>query len=535
MTAPERVDAVIVGAGFAGLYMLKRLREQGLNAIVLERGDGVGGTWYWNRYPGAKCDVESPYYSYSFDPELDQEWNWSTRYPAQGEIMEYLNHVADRYDLRRDIYLETTVTAAKFDELAKEWHIAATGQNGAQAITARFCVLATGSLSESTTPKFEGIDDFTGPIYHTGDWPHEEVDFTGQRVGVIGTGSSGVQAIPEIATQAKELKVFQRTPNFSVPANNHPLTPEVLAEVKAKFPAIREQMRRTASGLPSDGRDEMAVGADEDHVKQVFDDHWTLGSFAIQDSFADLAVSQEANDKLAQYIHAKIDEIVEDPEVAEKLKPRGYPVGSKRMCVDSNYYETFNLSHVELVDVREAPIVRLTKNGLATTAAEYELDAIVFATGFDAMTGAILKIDIRGRGGLSLREHWDAGPRTYLGVSIAGFPNLFSIAGPGSPSVLTNVVMSIEQHVEWIDEQISYMRQHGFETVEALPEFEEEWVEHVNEVAEQTLLTKGASWYLGANVPGKPRVFMPYAGGLDAYRELCKDIAEKNYRGYQLA
>ncbi|MER6975818.1 flavin-containing monooxygenase [Streptomyces carpinensis] len=535
MTAPRRADAVIVGAGFAGLYMLKRLRDQGLTAIVLERGDGVGGTWYWNRYPGAKCDVESPYYSYSFDPELDQEWNWTTRYPAQGEILAYLNHVADRFELRPDVHLNTTVNSATFDEQANEWQITSTGPDGVQTTHARFCILATGSLSESTTPKFEGIGDFAGPTYHTGNWPHEYVDFTNLRIGVIGTGSSGIQVIPEIAKHAKELLVFQRTPNFSVPANNHELDDEYLSEVKARFPAIRERMRRTASGLPTDGRDELAVGADAAHVKKIFDEHWTLGSFAIQDAFADLATSQEANDKLAHYIHDKIEEIVADPEVAERLKPRGYPVGSKRMCVDSNYYETFNLSHVHLVDVRETPISRITRHGVATTQGEYELDAIVFATGFDAMTGAILKIDIRGRGGASLRDHWEAGPRTYLGVSIAGFPNLFSIAGPGSPSVLTNVVMSIEQHVEWIDEHIAYLRSRGFETAEALPEFEEEWIQHVNEVADQTLLTKGSSWYLGANVPGKPRVFMPYAGGLDAYRERCNDVAEDNYRGYRLA
>lgn len=535
MTTPQHVDAIVVGAGFAGLYMLKRLRDQGLNTLVMERGDGVGGTWYWNRYPGAKCDVESPFYSYSFDPALDQEWNWTTRYPAQGEIMEYLNHVADRFDLRSHIQLSTTVVSTIFDEAHNQWRVTSTGPGGEHTTTARFCILATGSLSETTTPHFDGVDDFTGPIYHTGSWPHEDVDFTGLRVGVIGTGSSGVQAIPEIAAQAKELKVFQRTPNFSVPANNHPLSPEDLADVKARFPEIRDRMRQTASGLPSDGRDELADNSEDSHITQIFDEHWTLGSFAIQDTFADLAVSQTANDKLAHYIHRKIDDIVEDPAVAEKLKPRDHPVGSKRMCVDSNYYETFNLPHVELVDVREAPIERITASGITTAQDDYELDAIVFATGFDAMTGAILKIDIQGRDGESLRDHWSAGPRTYLGLSIVGFPNLFSIAGPGSPSVLTNVVMSIEQHVEWIDEHIAYLRSNDLEVAEALPEFEEEWIQHVNNVADQTLLTKGASWYLGANVPGKPRVFMPYAGGLDAYRELCNDIAADNYRGYQFA
>ncbi|KAB1645113.1 flavin-containing monooxygenase [Gulosibacter chungangensis] len=535
MSGAQQVDAVVVGAGFAGLYMLKRLRERGLNSVLLERGAGVGGTWYWNRYPGAKCDVESPFYSMSFDdPALDQEWEWSTRYPDQAELMSFMNHVADRFNLREDIRLESSVESATFDESSNTWSVTYRGPDGEKTLESRFFILATGCLSVPNVPKFEGLENFKGSVYHTGDWPHEEVDFTGLRVGVIGTGSSGVQLIPEVAKEASELKVFQRTANYSVPANNGPLTAEKLAKVKEEFPEIREKMRNTGTGMPTPDPTELVSNTPDEVVRKVFEDHWTLGSFAIQNTFADLAINQESNDKLAHFIHEKIDGIVEDPEVAEKLKAREYPVGSKRICVDSNYYETFNRSNVELVDVKSDPITSITETGVATQNKEYELDALVLATGFDAMTGAIMNIDIQGRDGKRIQEYWDAGPLTYLGLSVAGFPNMFSLAGPGSPSVLTNVVAAIEQHVEWVDEHIGYLDEHDFATSEAHPDYEREWVDHVNEIANMTLFLKGASWYLGANVPGKPRVFMPYAGGLKAYRDRCEEIAANGYEGFQL-
>ncbi|MGM7666569.1 flavin-containing monooxygenase [Microbacterium sp. A93] len=535
MRAPNHVDAVIIGAGFSGLYMLKRLRDQGLSAVVLERGDGVGGTWYWNRYPGAKCDVESPYYSFSFDPELDQEWEWTERYPAQHELMAYMNHVTDRYDLRKDIRFETTVASAVYDESDNLWQITSVGPEGGQLTKARYCIMATGCLSVPNVPDLEGLDDFNGAVYHTGNWPHEGVDFTGMRVGVIGTGSSGVQAIPEIAKQAKDLKVFQRSPNFCVPAKNGPLDAQFVAEVKANYPEIRETARLTPTGLPFFPSSESGAEADEARAKEVFDEHWTLGSFRIGQSFSDIGVSQEANDKLSGYVHDKIDEIVTDQEVAEKLKPRDHPITTKRICVDTDYYETFNRPHVELVDVRTSPITRITESGVKTQVADYELDALVLATGYDAMTGAIMKIDIRGRDGAELREHWNAGPRTYLGLSVAGFPNLFSLAGPGSPSVLTNMVSAIEQHVEWVDDHIAYLQRNGLQTSEALPDAEEDWIKHVNEVADMTLFKKANSWYLGANIPGKPRVFMAYAGGLGAYRQQCDTVAAGDYEGFQMA
>jgi cation diffusion facilitator CzcD-associated flavoprotein CzcO len=536
MSAPKSVDAVIVGAGFAGLYMLKKLREQGLEAVVLERGDGVGGTWFWNRYPGARCDVESPYYSYSFDPELEQEWEWTERYPAQPELMKYLNHVADRYDLRRDILLETTVVSAVYDEVTRRWRVTSSGSGGGQVTTARYCIMATGCLSSSRVPDFAGLKDFAGEVYHTGQWPHEEVDFTGKRVGVVGTGSSGVQSIPEIAAQAEELFVFQRTPNFSVPAKNGPLDQQLWAEVKANYPQLREDARHTPTGLPFSPGTESALGVDEATRKGVIDEHWALGGFRLAQCFSDIGVSREANDTIAAYIRAKIDEIVEDPATAELLKPWDHPVGTKRICVDTDYYATYNRDNVHLIDVKSAPITTLTETGLRTEAGEeFDLDAVVFATGFDAMTGALLTMDIRGRDGESLRDHWESGARTYLGLSVAGFPNLFTVTGPGSPSVLSNMVTSIEQHVEWIDEHIAYLRRNGLEVSEPALEAENEWVEHVNTVADMTLMKQANSWYLGANVPGKPRVFMPYAGGVGAYRQQCDEIAADRYRGFQLA
>lgn len=535
MTANREVDAVIVGAGFSGLYMLHRLRGLGLSAVVFEKGDGVGGTWYWNRYPGARCDVESPYYSYSFDPELEQEWEWTERYPAQPELMRYLNYVADRFDLRRQIELETTVTAAAYDDGTHRWRVSTTGPRGTGETTARFCIMATGCLSSSRIPDFPGLESFTGEVYHTGNWPHEEVDFTGKRVGVIGTGSSGIQSIPVIAQQARQLTVFQRTPNFSVPAKNGPLDQDFWQEVKANYRLLRERAKHTPTGLPFlPGSDPALEAAPEDR-QRVFDEHWTLGGFRLGQCFSDLAISKEANDTVAEYIRGKIDEIVDNPETARMLKPHDHPVGTKRICVDTDYYATYNRDNVQLVDVRRSPIQELTPGGLRTAEQEYELDAVVFATGFDAMTGALLAIDIRGREGIALQDKWQEGPRAYLGLSVAGFPNLFTVTGPGSPSVLSNMVTSIEQHVDWIADHIEYLRSNGLRFSEALPEAEDAWVEHVNAAADQTLFPQANSWYLGANVPGKPRVFMPYVGGVGAYRAKCDEVAAHAYTGFVLA
>jgi len=525
------VHAVIVGAGFAGLYMLHRLRQLGLPARVFEAGDNIGGTWYWNRYPGARCDVESMDYSYSFSDELQQEWKWSERYASQPEILTYINHVADRFDLRRDIQLSTRVTAATFDEAAGQWTVTT---NRGDHVSARFCIMATGCLSSAQVPKFPGRESFHGKTYHTGRWPHEGVDFTGQRVGVIGTGSSAIQSIPIIAEQARHLVVFQRTPNFSAPAHNAPLDPDFERQVKTNYAAFRRQARESRVGFVVERSEASALAVSDEERRREYEKRWRRGGLGFTATYVDLLTNQDANDTAAEFCREKIRAIVRDPKVAEILAPKDYPVGTKRMCVDTRYYETYNRDNVTLVDIRRAPIEAITPEGVRTTDAAYPLDSIVFATGFDAMTGALLSIDIRGRGGRPLRDAWAEGPRTYLGLTVAGFPNLFAITGPGSPSVLSNMIVSIEQHVDWIADCIDRMRAQGQATIEATAAAQEAWVGHVNEVGHATLYPRANSWYMGANIPGKPRIFMPYIGGVWTYRQICDDIAAKGYEGFTL-
>ena len=523
-------DVVIVGAGFAGMYMLYRLRGMGLKARVFEAGSGVGGTWYWNRYPGARCDVESVQYSYQFDDALQQEWEWTERYAAQPEILRYANHVADRYDLRRDIQFDTRVTSAVYDEGTSRWAI--TTSDGAQ-ISARFCITAVGCLSSPNLPKFKGMECFKGKTYHTGYWPHEGVDFTGQRVAVIGTGSSAVQSIPIIAEQATRLFVFQRTPNYVVPAHNAPLDPNYVQAVKAEYPAMRARAKRNMTGIDFDYSDRKALETSPEERVAEYERRWQRGGLWFLGAFQDLMVNQEANDTAAEFVRQKIRERVQDPKLAELLAPKN-TIGCKRLCVDIGYYETFNRDNVELIDLSGEPIEEITGKGVRVADKEYEVDAIVFATGFDAMTGALLKIDIRGRDGLELKTKWSDGPRTYLGVAVAGFPNLFTITGPGSPSVLTNMLPTIEQHVDWIADLLGYMRGNDVQEIEPTHPAEDEWMEHVGEVAGRTLRHTCNSWYLGVNIPGKPRVFMPYIGGFPKYIERCNDIAANGYEGFQL-
>ena len=525
------VDAVIVGAGFAGLYMLHRLRGLGLSVRVFEAGKGVGGTWYWNRYPGARCDVESMDYSYSFSDELQQEWHWTERYASQPEILKYINHVADRFDLRRDITLATRVTSAVFDEATSRWEIRT---DGGEQVSARFCIMATGCLSSAQVPNFKGLETFEGLWYHTGGWPHEGVDFTGQRVGVIGTGSSAIQSIPIIASQAAHLHVFQRTPNFSIPARNAPLDPEYERSVKSNYADFRRQARGSRVGFVVERNDQSALEVPPEVREREYETRWKRGGLGFNATFADLLISKEANDTAAEFFRAKIRAIVHDPAVAETLSPRHYPLGTKRLCVDTNYYDTFNRDNVTLIDVKKTPIEAITPEGLRTRDEAYALDSIVFATGFDAMTGALLRIDIRGRSGQALREKWAEGPRTYLGVAIAGFPNFFTITGPGSPSVLSNMIVSIEQHADWIVDCIAYLRTHERKSIEATVAAENEWVQHVNELGHLTLYPLASSWYMGANIPGKPRIFMPYVGGVGVYRQKCDDVAAKGYDGFTL-
>ena len=529
-TPPRDFDAVIVGAGFAGLYMLHRLRGMGLSARVLEAGSGVGGTWYWNRYPGARCDVESVQYSFQFSDELQQDWNWSERYAAQPELLAYANHVADRFDLRRDIQFDARVNAAAFDEAAGRWVIETSDGAGT---TATFCIMATGCLSSPNLPTFAGLETFAGERYHTGYWPHEEVDFTGKRVAVIGTGSSAVQSIPIIAAQAKQLFVFQRTPNYAIPAHNAPLTPEYRRAIKADYPAMRERARRNMTGIDFDYSDAAALETPPDERTREYERRWQRGGLSFLGAYKDLMVEQEANDTAAEFVRAKIRQKVGDPKLADALAPKN-TIGCKRLCIDIGYYETFNRPNVSLIDVSDAPIESITPQGVRAKGQEYKVDAIVFATGFDAMTGALLKMDIRGKGGLALREKWRDGPRSYLGLGIAGFPNLFTVTGPGSPSVLTNMLPTIEQHVDWIADTLRFLRERGLSRIEPSQQAEEDWVGHVGELAGRTLRYTCGSWYLGVNIPGKPRVFMPYIGGFPRYVEKCNEVAGNGYAGFLL-
>ena len=529
MQHSDRLDAVIVGAGFAGLYMLHRLRKLGFSARVCEAGSDIGGTWFWNRYPGARCDVESMEYSYQFSEELQQDWDWTERYAAQPEILRYANHVADRFDLRRDIELNTRVEAAEFDEAALCWRIR-TGNGG--ELTARYCIMATGCLSSANVPNFPGLDTFAGRRYHTGHWPHEPIDFSGLRVGVIGTGSSAVQSIPIIAGQAEHVYVFQRTPNYIVPARNAPLEPSARDVIKADYADLRRRAKQMRNGIQYPVNEASALEVSDQERRREYEFRWDRGGLSFLGSFSDLLVDRQANETAAEFIRGKIRETVRDPQTAETLSPRN-TFGCKRLCIDSGYYETFNQPNVTLIDLNRAPIEGFVVDGIVA-GKKYELDAAVFATGFDAMTGALKKIKMRGRGGMRLNEKWAEGPRTYLGVMIAGFPNLFTITGPGSPSVLTNMLPTIEQHVEWIADCMLYAEERGRSCIEATEAAEREWMLHVNEVADRTLFPSCNSWYVGANIPGKPRIFMPYVGGFPQYVETCNRIAAEGYSGFAL-
>lgn len=530
-TRQADLDVLIVGAGFGGMYMLKKCREMELTARVFERGDGVGGTWYWNRYPGARCDVESMQYSMQFDPELEQEWEWTERYAPQPEILKYANHIADRYDLRSGISFESPVNSTHFDESTGFWNASIGGENPEQ-LTARFVVMATGCLSVPNKPRI-GQEKYRGKIYHTGEWPHEGVDFTGLKVGIIGTGSSSIQSIPIIAEQAEHLTVFQRTPNYAVPAHNGPIDQEMVKQVKANYRELRAQAKTMPGAINFDFRDVSAFDATDEERRTEFQRRWDYGGLTFLGGFNDLLLDEKANSFAANFVREKIREIVEDPATADLLCPDNV-IGCKRLCVDTGYFRTYNRSNVSLVDIAGTPIEELTEDGVRVGGNDYAFDAIVFATGFDAMTGALLNIDIRGRDGEKLADKWDGGPRNYLGLSMHGFPNMFTVTGPGSPSVLTNMLPSIEQHVEWIADCIGHLRSKGADLIEPELDAENEWVGHVNEVAGLTLRSTCSSWYVGANVPGKPRVFMPYIGGFPAYVEKCEDVVAKGYEGFRI-
>jgi cyclohexanone monooxygenase len=532
MVLDQKIDVLIVGAGIAGLYTLHRLRGLGFGARIIEAGDGIGGTWYWNRYPGARCDVESYFYSYSFDPALEQEWEWTEKYPRQAEILRYVEHVADRYDLRRDITLGTRVTAAAYEEDAGRWTVST---DAGEEIDAQFLIMATGCLSAPKAPEIPGAERFAGPILQTSRWPHEGVDLTGKRVAVVGTGSTGIQAIPVIASQASDLTVFQRSANFSFPAQHRPLDEARTAEVKATYGELREKQRTSVAGFADRAPTRATFDDSDEERAAVYEAAWEKGTIgAMIATYTDTGLNTEANETLAEFIRGKIRSIVRDAEVAETLAPRTHHVGTKRPCLDDGYYATFNEEHVHLVDLRRTPLVEITGRGLRTTEAEYEVDVIVLATGFDAITGALLAVDIAGAGGRTLRDAWAEGPRSYLGLGVAGFPNLFTITGPFSPSVLSNMMVSIEQHAEWITDCIAHLRRTGVAVIEPTLDAQEAWMRHAEEVGNGTLFPTADSWYMGANVVGKPRLFMPYIGGVGTYREKCDEVAANGYEGFVL-
>jgi cyclohexanone monooxygenase len=511
--------------------MLHHLRQLGLRAHVFDAAADVGGTWYWNRYPGCRCDVESLQYSYSFSEELQQEWCWSEKYATQPEILRYIQHVADRFDLRKDISFNTRINAAAWDEAGNRWTVAT--DRGAK-IEADHLILATGGLSAVNKPDIRGFERFTGEVLFTAQWPHRQVDLRGKRVGQIGTGSSGIQAAPLLAKQAEHLYVFQRTANFSIPARNEAMDPRKERYFKENYPALRAQQRVQSAGIIFESSDQSALDVGVQERQREYERRWLGGGANFMRAFNDLAVNKASNDTAADFVRAKIRATVKDPTVAETLIPQGYAIGTKRICIDDGYFETFNRDNVTLVDIRKQPIEEITPTGVCTTAGEYRLDTLVFATGFDSGTGSFTSVDITGRAGVKLKDRWSAGPKTYLGLMSVGFPNLFLIVGPGSPSILTNVVASIEQHVEWVGGCLRYLRDNGLATIEPKREAERRWVDHVKEVADKTLYPQTNSSYMGANIAGKPRVFLPYIGGLGTYRQICDDIAAKGYEGFDL-
>lgn len=525
-------DAIVVGAGFAGLYALHRLRRDGYKVRVLEAGEDIGGTWFWNRYPGARCDIESMQYSYSFSEEIQREWNWTELYAPQPEILRYINFVADKLNLRRDVQLDTRVTAATFYEGKKHWLVET---HRGQRFLTRFLIMATGCLSIPLEPHLPGFNEFTGLVCRTSNWPRHGVELEGKRVGLIGTGSSGIQVAPILAQEARHLTVFQRTPNYSIPAHNRSLDPDYINEWKEHYPARRRAARQTRNSTLNDAGVRPGRECTNEEREREFQRRWDVtGGIGFMYAFPDMTTDSEINEHASEFVRARIASIVRDPVKAETLTPKDYGIGGKRICVDTNYYEIFNRDNVALVDIKRNPIVRVTPQGVLTASRGYEFDILVLAVGFDAMTGALSRIDITGRAGAKLRDHWGGGPRTYLGLSVAGFPNMFTVTGPGSPSVFANMVTSVEQHVDWIADCMNSMK-HGHQlTIEATQDAEDSWFSHVNEVGARTILAKaGNSWYVGANVPGKPRFVMPYMGGAATYMEKIEGVARAGYRGFR--
>ncbi len=529
---PQIYDAVVIGAGFAGLYAVHKLHMLGFTVLGFERGEDVGGVWYWNRYPGARCDCESYYYSYSFSSELQQEWSWSLKYSEQPEILRYLSHVADRFDLRQHFRFQTKVESCVYDEREHNWIVKS---NKGGVVRARYVISAAGCLSEIQQPDIPGLDRFEGEKFFTGAWPKAGVDFAGKRVGVIGTGASGVQAISRIARQAEHLTVFQRTANFVIPVWNAPMKAEFETWVKGHYEEIRHRCLTSGGAVPFDPPEASAMKIGEETRRRLLEKYWQRGGTQFFGVFSDAFFSPEANAIMAEFVRDYIRRTVKSPIVAEALLPYDHPIGTKRPPMDDDYYETFNRKNVELIDLRKTPIIGFGPSGLRTAEANYPLDALVLATGFDAITGPLLAIDVRGVNGRKLKDEWFDGAKTYLGLATAGFPNLFIITGPLSPSVLANMPTAIEQHVDWIADCLTYMRDRGLKQIDATPHAQDAWTAHTAEVAERTLYPLSNSWYFGSNVPGKPRQFGVYVGGFGTYRERCHAIARNGYAGFSLS
>ena len=528
-------EALIIGAGFSGLYQLYCLRDQlNLDAKIIEAADGVGGTWYWNRYPGARCDSESHTYCYYFNDKILREWKWSERYPAQEEIQNYLNYCADKLSLKKDIYFSERICSCSWDEHKEIWILAS---ESGKIYSSKFLITAVGCLSSTNKPKIPQLSAFEGEIYYTGEWPHKNIEFRNKSVAVIGTGSSGIQAIPVIAEEAKRLFVLQRTPNFSVPARNHKLEENFHSEFISKIEMWREKMFDSRHGHPWKAPPRKLCETDEKERSAILENNWKKGGLSFRESFDDIILDENSNEIISEFIRKKIYEIVEDAETAKSLSPVDHPFGTKRPPIDTNYFETFNRNNVELINLKNSPIKSCDKNGIILEdGKKISVDILVFATGFDAMTGSLQKLGLIGKNGIRLEDFWRSGPQTYLGLAIPNFPNLFTITGPGSPSVLTNMPRSIEQHVDWITQLLRYLMSSNMTKVEAKVIDAKNWTEYVTEIANKTLMPKaGHSWYLGANIPGKPRVFMPYANGLNNYRDECEAVAADGYTGFKIS
>jgi cation diffusion facilitator CzcD-associated flavoprotein CzcO len=524
----RKLDVVLVGAGFGGMYMAYRLRQMGLDFIGIEAGGNVGGVWYWNRYPGARCDLMCIDYSYSFSREIEQEWTWSEQFAAQPEILAYANFVADRLDLRQHFTFETRVISARWDDARTLWVVRT---NKGEVYEAKYCVMATGPLSIPKDPEFPGKDDFKGELYHAAKWPHKHVDFTGKRVGLVGTGSTGIQIVPEVAKEAGALYVYQRTPSFSLPMVNDKLDPEYVAEIKHNYPALRAAARASNLGGVRPATTRPFFSLPPAQRKAIMEDAWKQGGQSFLGMFSDLMFNADANEQVANFVRGKISEVVKDPDVAEKLKPRGYPIFARRPCLDTHYYECFNEDHVHLVDCLSDPIDRVTEKGIKTRDGEIELDAIIFATGYDGLTGAMMAFEVHGRGGRDLRDKWAAGSRSYLGLMMEGFPNMFLVCGANGPAALANIITINEQNVDWICDLITHMDENGLATIEPTLEAEDGWMDDVLTLADKSLMSKANTWYTGTNVEGKPRGLTLYTGGFAKYSQICTDVAAQGYSG----